>query len=84
MTNREAGLIRACIGCGRPGAWLCRTTRGENPGRNLRLCPQCAADPDWYVFVLVDREPLPIEAPAGRPLQLDLLAPCAGADGGGR
>jgi hypothetical protein len=62
MTNKEAGRLRACIGCGTPGAWLCRTTKGENPGRNLRLCQECLrADPNWFDFGLADRDPLPIE-----------------------
>ena len=61
MTNGEAGRIRACVQCGAPGAWLCRTTMGANPGRNLRLCAGCLQSGDWYEFGLVDREPLPIE-----------------------
>lgn len=62
MTHGEACQVRACVSCGAPGAWLCKTTAGENPGRLLRLCANClrGAD-DWHRFGLVDREPLPLE-----------------------
>ena len=61
MTHGEAGRVRACIQCGAAGAWLCVTTRGANPGRNLRLCDGCLRSSDWNEFGLVDREPLPVE-----------------------
>lgn len=63
MNHLEAGRIRACVGCAAPGAWLYRTTKGANPGRNLRLCETCLGTGDWYKYGLVAREPLPIEGP---------------------
>lgn len=66
MTNDEASRIRACLGCGAPGAWLCRTTKGANPGRDLRLCAACVHQGDWSEFGLVDRDPLPAEITAGQ------------------
>lgn len=63
MNCREAARVRACIDCGRPGARLLRTTRGENPGRLLRLCDPCCAGHDWYRFGLVEREPTEAEEP---------------------
>jgi len=58
MTNAQAARVRACLGCGSPDAWLCRTTKGENPGRMLRLCNACVRTGDWDQFGLVDREPV--------------------------
>lgn len=63
MTNQEANRIRACINCGEGGAWLCKTTKGENPGRLLRLCAACLRDDDWHRFGLVEREPFIGEVP---------------------
>lgn len=65
MTHDEACQKRACVDCGAPNAWLCKTTKGENPGRLLRLCAACLRGAtDWWRFGLVDREPLPLERQA--------------------
>jgi hypothetical protein len=65
MNHGEACRLRACVDCGAPGAWLCKTTKGENPGRLLRLCGGCLRGAaDWHRFGLVDREPLPLEREA--------------------
>jgi len=67
MTHGEACRTRACVDCGAPNSWLCKTTKGENPGRLLRLCTRCLGKPDWHRFGLVDRDPLPLEAPPLEP-----------------
>ena len=59
MTNGEAARIRACLECGKPGAGLRVTTRGENPGRNIRVCSEC--EPNWWMFAPVEREPVAAE-----------------------
>lgn len=64
MTNAEAGRVRACINCGAHGAWLCRTTKGANPWRAMRLCYTCLQTGDWYEYGLVDREPMSSEDPS--------------------
>jgi hypothetical protein len=61
MTHGEACRIRACIDCGAPGGQLLKTTKGENPGRLLRLCAACLRGGVWWCFGLVDRDPLPLE-----------------------
>lgn len=63
MTKRDAARVRACLGCGAPGAGLWRTTKGENPGRLLRVCDRCHASGDWDRFGLVEREPTIAEVP---------------------
>jgi hypothetical protein len=63
MTIGEANRIRACIDCGEPGALLWRTTKGENPGRLLRICQACLRKDDWHRFGLVDRQPILGEVP---------------------
>lgn len=67
MTHGEACRLRACVDCGAPWAWLCKTTKGANPGRLLRLCNSClngggAMGADWWQYGLVERDPLPLEA----------------------
>lgn len=64
MTNREASRRRLCLDCGvTEGASLWRTTKGENPGRLLRLCEPCRWAHEWDRFGLVEREPLVEEVP---------------------
>jgi hypothetical protein len=59
VTYAEAGKVRACINCGAPGAWLCRSTRGTHPNRLLRVCHACLRSGDWHEFGLVERPPMP-------------------------
>jgi hypothetical protein len=54
----EANRVRACLDCGEPGALLWRTTKGENPGRLLRICAACLRKDDWHRFGLVERQPI--------------------------
>jgi len=61
VTHREAGRVRACCDCGEHGANLVRTTKGENPGRALRICKACWRSGRWDEFGLVDREPFEFE-----------------------
>lgn len=63
MNIREANRVRACLNCGEPGALLWRTTKGENPGRNVRVCAACLRKDDWYRFGLVERQPILGEVP---------------------
>ena len=63
MTQREAARVRACLDCGSPGARLWTTTKGENPGRLLRVCDACCSAHDWYRFGLIEREPTVAETP---------------------
>jgi hypothetical protein len=63
MKAREANRVRACLDCGAPGALLWRTTRGENPGRLLRICEACLRKADWHRFGLVERQPILGEVP---------------------
>lgn len=59
MNVGEANRMRACLDCGEPGAFLFRTTKGENPGRLVRVCAKCLrGSSDWQRFGLVEREPL--------------------------
>lgn len=62
-TWASANARRACLDCGESDADLYRTTRGEHPGRLVRVCQRCAVAHDWYRFGLVAREPLPEETP---------------------
>ena len=48
MNIGEANRVRACLDCGEPGAFLWRTTKGENPGRLLRICAACLRKADWH------------------------------------
>jgi hypothetical protein len=80
MTNGEADKARACIQCGGHDSWLCRTTKGANPGRNLRLCGPCLRTGEWYEFGPVDREPLAGERDIPRDRLACLLA--SGMEGG--
>lgn len=57
-TVREANMKRLCLDCGEPGALLWRTTKGENPGRLLRICGACLRKDDWRRFGLVERQPI--------------------------
>jgi hypothetical protein len=63
MNIREANRVRACLDCGEPGAPLWRTTKGENPGRLVRICAACLRKDDWRRFGLVERQPIVGEAP---------------------
>ena len=58
MNVGEANRVRACLDCGEPGALLWRTTKGENPGRLLRICAACLRKDDWWRFGLVERQPI--------------------------
>jgi hypothetical protein len=62
MNTKEANRVRACLNCGRHGAHMWRTTKGENPGRLLRLCSACLRGGEWFRFGLVEREPVLSEA----------------------
>lgn len=63
MNVREANRVRACLDCGEPGALLWSTTKGENPGRLLRICAACLRKDDWHRFGLVERQPILGEVP---------------------
>lgn len=63
MRVKEANRVRACLDCGSSGALLWRTTKGERPGRLLRICDACLRKDDWHRFGLVEREPLVGEVP---------------------
>ena len=63
MNVGEANRVRACLDCGEPGALLWRTTKGENPGRLLRVCAACLRKDDWHRFGLVERQPILGEVP---------------------
>ena len=63
MNIREANRVRACLDCGAPGALLWRTTKGENPGRLLRICAACLRKDDWHRFGLIERQPILEEVP---------------------
>lgn len=63
MNVGEANRVRACLDCGEPGALLWRTTKGENPGRLLRVCVACLRKDDWHRFGLVERQPILGEVP---------------------
>lgn len=51
-TVSSANRRMACLWCGTSGATPVRTTRGENPGRNLRVCRACAHHWDGYGLVV--------------------------------
>lgn len=63
MNVGEANRVRACLDCGEPGALLWSTTKGENPGRLLRICAACLRKDDWHRFGLVERQPILGEVP---------------------
>lgn len=63
MNVGEANRVRACLDCGEPGALLWRTTKGENPGRLLRICAACLRKDDWHRFGLAERQPILGEVP---------------------
>ena len=63
MNVSEANRVRACLDCGEPGALLWRTTKGENPGRLLRICAACLRKDNWHRFGLVERQPILGEVP---------------------
>lgn len=49
----------ACFDCGESGARLFVTTKGENPGRKIRVCPKCLRR--WDDFGLKSRAPEGVE-----------------------
>ena len=63
MNVGEANRVRACLDCGEPGALLWRTTKGESPGRLLRICAACLRKDGWHRFGLVERQPILGEVP---------------------
>jgi len=65
MTNLEAARVRACLDCGAPNAGLWRTTKGENPGRPVRVCDACLRAGYWDEFGLVARAPMGAEVERG-------------------
>lgn len=56
MNVGEANYLRACLDCGKHGAALLETTKGENPGRLIRVCSRCIHD--WVRFGPLAREPI--------------------------
>lgn len=52
----------ACYDCGASGGVPVTTTRGENPGRHLRVCRSCF--PRWDAFGLIQRERMGLEKEA--------------------
>lgn len=55
-TWTSANKRMACLQCGESGAQPYQTTRGENPGRYVRVCARCA--PEWVEFGLRERPPM--------------------------
>ncbi len=55
-TWASANARRACLDCGESGAGMYVTTRGKNPGRNVRVCHRCIDH--WVEFGLQTREPI--------------------------
>lgn len=56
MNVGEARYLRACMECGKHGAALLETTKGENPGRFVRVCFLCVDH--WVRFGLRSRDPV--------------------------
>lgn len=49
----SANMRMACLDCGESGAAPYVTTKGENPGKPVRVCDKCIHR--WEAFGLKDR-----------------------------
>lgn len=70
-TWAQANRRMACIDCGKSGAQPYVTTKGANPGRNVRICDECS--PRWVEYGLKERAPT-YEEPGA--VQAEEAKPC--------
>jgi hypothetical protein len=64
-TWKTANLRMACLDCGESSAQPYVTTKGENPGRAVRVCHRCFDR--WGAFGLRPRDPMYEEPGSGVP-----------------
>ena len=62
---KKANERMSCLDCGESGAEPYVTTKGKNPGRNVRVCHKCVHR--WEEFGLKPREPVYEEPRAPTP-----------------